>query len=65
MGVHDTNDELVAVTLRALADLIPYLGASIVIGPKRKTLFSNALPKVRVVFILDIIRVVMFQFKCT
>ncbi|CAG0893907.1 unnamed protein product [Darwinula stevensoni] len=45
MGIHDTNDELVAVTLRALADLIPYLGASTVIGPKRKTLFSNALPK--------------------
>lgn len=34
LGIKDTNDQLVGATLRCLADLVPVLGSSIVIGKK-------------------------------
>ncbi|KAF6211932.1 hypothetical protein GE061_012449 [Apolygus lucorum] len=46
VGVMDLNDELVAATLRALADLVPLLGAATVIGGKRAKHFSDGRPKV-------------------
>lgn len=44
VGIKDTNDHLVSVTLKALADLVPILGASIVIGGKRAKLFTDGRP---------------------
>lgn len=46
VGIKDTNDELVALTLRALADLVPMLGSSTVIGGKRAKLFTDGRPVV-------------------
>lgn len=46
VGIKDTNEQLVSVTLRALADLIPVLGAAVVIGGKRAKLFTDGRPKV-------------------
>ncbi|CAA9997173.1 unnamed protein product [Nesidiocoris tenuis] len=45
VGVMDVNDELVASTLRALADLVPILGSATVIGGKRAKHFSDGRPK--------------------
>uniref|UniRef100_A0A1B6DLW2 Protein kinase domain-containing protein n=1 Tax=Clastoptera arizonana TaxID=38151 RepID=A0A1B6DLW2_9HEMI len=45
VGIKDTNDVLVSSTLRALADLVPVLGSSVVIGGKRGKLFSDGKPK--------------------
>ncbi|PNF33237.1 hypothetical protein B7P43_G10609 [Cryptotermes secundus] len=47
VGIKDTNEQLVSVTLRALADVIPVLGAAAVIGGKRAKLFSDGRPKAR------------------
>ncbi|CAH1972660.1 unnamed protein product [Acanthoscelides obtectus] len=44
VGIKDTNDTLVSVTLRTLADLVPILGASTVIGGKRAKLFHDGRP---------------------
>ncbi|XP_018570433.1 protein-associating with the carboxyl-terminal domain of ezrin [Anoplophora glabripennis] len=44
VGIKDTNDHLVAVTLRTLADLVPVLGAATVIGGKRAKLFNDGRP---------------------
>lgn len=44
MGIKDTNDELVALTLRALAELVPLLGSDAVIGGKRAKLFTDGRP---------------------
>lgn len=46
VGIKDTNEQLVSATLRALADLIPVLGAAAVIGGKRAKLFTDGRPKV-------------------
>ena len=35
LGIRDTDDRVVAGTLRALADIVPILGASTVIGKHR------------------------------
>ena len=48
MGIKDTDDTVVAATLRALADLVPILGGPTVIGGKRLKLFANGAPKVDV-----------------
>lgn len=44
LGIKDTNDQLVAATLRCLAELIPLLGSSIVIGTNRSRIFADGKP---------------------
>lgn len=44
LGIKDTNDQLVAATLRCLADLVPVLGSAIVIGRNRGRLFADGRP---------------------
>lgn len=44
VGIKDTNNHLVAVTLRTLAELVPILGAEVVIGGKRAKLFNDGRP---------------------
>lgn len=45
VGIKDNDDYLVGRTLRALADLIPILGAATVIGGSRAKLFTDGRPK--------------------
>jgi SCY1-like protein 3 len=45
LGIKDTNDLLVTKTLLCLADLIPILGASLVIGKNRRKLFADGRPQ--------------------
>lgn len=49
VGIKDTNEILVATTLHTLADLVPVLGASVVIGKGRAKLFADGRPLVRCV----------------
>ncbi|KAL6255924.1 hypothetical protein P5V15_013164 [Pogonomyrmex californicus] len=44
VGIKDTNDDLVCATLRALADIVPILGAATVIGGNRGKLFTDGRP---------------------
>ncbi|OXU31340.1 hypothetical protein TSAR_012685 [Trichomalopsis sarcophagae] len=44
VGIKDTDDCLVSTTLRALADLVPILGAATVIGGNRGKLFTDGRP---------------------
>ncbi|XP_037731370.1 LOW QUALITY PROTEIN: protein-associating with the carboxyl-terminal domain of ezrin [Drosophila subpulchrella] len=44
MGMSDTNDILVAKTLRCMADLVSILGASNVLGGERSRCFSDGRP---------------------
>jgi hypothetical protein len=46
LGIKDTDDTVVAATLKALACLVPILGGSTVIGGTRLKLFTNGMPKV-------------------
>ncbi|GAB0090573.1 protein-associating with the carboxyl-terminal domain of ezrin [Sergentomyia squamirostris] len=45
LGIKDTNDILVSMTLRCLADLISILGATVVIGKNRSRLFADGRPQ--------------------
>lgn len=45
LGIKDTDDGVVAATLRSLADLVPILGGAAVIGGTRLKLFANGTPK--------------------
>lgn len=45
LGIKDTNDILVAATLRCLSDLVPVLGAGVVVGRNRGRLFSDGRPQ--------------------
>lgn len=45
LGIKDTNDILVAKTLRCLADLVPLLGSDVVIGGNRAKLFADGRPQ--------------------
>lgn len=44
VGIKDTNDDVVCATLRALADIVPVLGAAAVIGGNRGRLFTDGRP---------------------
>lgn len=44
LGIKDVNDELVAATLRCLAELVPILGSSVVIGSNRSRIFADGKP---------------------
>ncbi|XP_068151380.1 protein-associating with the carboxyl-terminal domain of ezrin [Drosophila tropicalis] len=44
LGMWDTNEVLVAKTLRCMADLIPILGSTIVLGGERRRCFSDGRP---------------------
>ncbi|XP_059150941.1 protein-associating with the carboxyl-terminal domain of ezrin-like [Physella acuta] len=45
LGVRDSDDRIVAASLRALADLVPHLGGDFVIGGNRKPFFFHGIPK--------------------
>lgn len=44
VGIKDHDDQLVSTTLKALADLVPILGAAAVIGGNRGKLFTDGRP---------------------
>lgn len=45
LGVRDSDDRVVAASLRALADLVPIMGGDVVVGAARKPFFFHGLPK--------------------
>lgn len=45
VGIKDTNDILVAATLRCLAELVPILGSAVVIGKNRGRYFADGRPQ--------------------
>ena len=46
VGLKDSHDDIVAATLRALAELVPIIGSAVVMGTNRKNVFTDSRPKV-------------------
>lgn len=46
LSVRDANDELVTLSLNAIAFLVPILGGDIIVGSERPRLFYEGIPKV-------------------
>ena len=46
LGLRDTDDTMVAATLRALSALVPVLGGATVVGGMREKIFTESRPKV-------------------
>ena len=46
IGLRDTDDEIVYLTMHALAELVPVLGAATVVGGAQAKIFSQGKPKV-------------------
>lgn len=61
LGLKDTNDVLVAASLRALADMVPILGGSVVVGINQSKLFTDALPKVCMCIIMFEVIALIFK----
>ncbi len=47
LGIRDCNDELVEMSLYAVAKLVPILGGDIVVGANRGKVFAEGQPKVK------------------
>ncbi|XP_017108955.2 protein-associating with the carboxyl-terminal domain of ezrin isoform X2 [Drosophila bipectinata] len=48
LGMNDTNEVLVAKTIRCMADLVPIMGATKVLGGERRRYFSDGRPNAAV-----------------
>ena len=46
IGLRDNHDDLVSASLHALAEMVPILGAEIVVGSNRHAVFKEGKPKV-------------------
>lgn len=57
VGIKDTNDDLVSATLRALADVVPILGAATVIGGNRGKLFTDGRPNKKMIRSKDFVEI--------
>ncbi|XP_065885969.1 protein-associating with the carboxyl-terminal domain of ezrin-like [Dysidea avara] len=45
IGLQETDDDLVAATLQGLSKMVPILGADVVMGTTRRSIFVNTRPK--------------------
>lgn len=46
LGIRDLHEDLAALSLKCLGDLVPILGRDVVIGGKSKPYFTTGMPKV-------------------
>ena len=46
IGLRDNHDDLVSASLHALGEMVPILGAEIVVGSNRHAVFKEGKPKV-------------------
>ena len=57
IGLRDNHDDLVSASLHALAEMVPILGAEIVVGSNRHPVFKEGKPKVSLEIVVDKITV--------
>ena len=53
IGLRDNHDDLVSASLHALAEMVPILGAEIVVGSNRHPVFKEGKPKVYLEIVVD------------